>query len=144
MTSEEQAVRTAVTKFYSAIEDLAIGRGVESMIEAWHHLPYVTVAHPLGDWAYGWEQVLATWKVIANAGRPENAGSSIRDVRVCVLGDAAHAICIYTNSPAFNLGQLNCTNVLHRIDGVWKIVHHHADKSSAIEAALEKNLEDAS
>jgi len=24
---------------------------------------------------------------------------------------------------------LACTNVLHRMDGVWKVIHHHADKS---------------
>jgi hypothetical protein len=28
--------------------------------------------------------------------------------------------------------------VLHRVDGVWKIVHHHADKAPKMGAALEK------
>ena len=38
--------------------------------------------------------------------------------------------------------RLNVTNVLHRQDGVWKIVHHHADKAPAIETGLAKAAED--
>jgi hypothetical protein len=33
---------------------------------------------------------------------------------------------------------LACTNVLHRLGGVWKIVHHPVDKSPSMGAALEK------
>src|SRR3981081_468632 len=66
MTHEELAVHAVVTRFYDAIEHLVTGRGVEPMLELWHHSSRVTTAHPLGEWAYGWYEVEASWKVIAS------------------------------------------------------------------------------
>ena len=54
-----------------------------------------------------------------------------------VYGDVAYTTCRFVASPAFGGDTLSCTNVLHRVDGVWKIVHHHADKSPKMGAALE-------
>ena len=39
---------------------------------------------------------------------------------------------------AFGGDALSCTNVLQRIDGEWKVIHHHADKSAKMGAALEE------
>jgi ketosteroid isomerase-like protein len=59
-------------------------------------------------------------------------------LRIYAYGDVAYTTCIFLASPAFGGEALACTNVLHRIDGVWKIIHHHADKSPKMGAALEK------
>lgn len=136
MTQDELEVSTIVTRFYDAIEHLVTGHGVEPMLELWHHTPSVSTAHPLGEWAYGWDEVLATWKVIAMVGRPEIAGSTIRDLRVNVYGDMAYTTCVYVGSKAYKNAVLSCTNIVHRVDGKWKLVHHHADKSPALEGAL--------
>ena len=140
MTHEELAVHALVTRFYDAIEHLVTGRGVEPMLELWHHTARVTTAHPLGEWAYGWEEVNASWQVIASVGRPELAGNKIRDLRVHLYGDTAYTTCTYVGSKAYYNALLSCTNVVHRVDGTWKLVHHHADKSPTLEKTLEQGV----
>jgi ketosteroid isomerase-like protein len=140
---EEQAVREAVCRFYEAIEDMITGRGLARMNEAWHRTPRVTAGHPMGEWSYGWDEVAATWEVVAAVGVPENAGSSIRDLRVHLYGDVAYTTCVFRASPRFGSGDVNCTNVLHRDGGAWKLVHHHADKSRQIESGLSSLAEAA-
>jgi hypothetical protein len=138
MSNEEQEVLDATARFYGAIEDMVSGRGLESMKAAWHRTDRVTSGHPSGEWATGWDEVWATWEVFASFGRADRGGSSIRDLRACVYGDVAYTTCLFIASPAFGGETLACTNVLCRMDGTWKIVHHHADKSPKMGAALER------
>jgi hypothetical protein len=138
MTQDEEEVIAATRRFYDAIEDMVSGRGLESMRAAWHHTDRVTSGHPSGEWAEGWDEVWATWTVFAAFGRADRGGSKIRSLRAYVYGDLAYTTCIFIASPGFGGDSLACTNVLHRADGVWKIVHHHADKSPSMGAALEK------
>ena len=67
---EEAPVRAAVERFYAALEALITGGGSEPMRAAWHHTDRVTAAHPLGDWSYGWKEILATWEVVAGSAPP--------------------------------------------------------------------------
>jgi ketosteroid isomerase-like protein len=138
MPSDESLVRDATTRFYDAIEAMVSGKGLEPMKEAWHHTDRVTGGHPSGEWSQGWEEILATWTVFSAFGDPQRGGSKIRDLRVYVYGDIAYTTCIFIAAPAWGGESLACTNVLHRINGVWKIIHHHADKSPKMGAALEK------
>jgi ketosteroid isomerase-like protein len=135
-SAEEQAVRAAVHAFYDALEAMLRGRGIGPMSAAWHHTPRVTASHPLGEWSVGWDEVLASWEAVAAIGAEEYGGTSIRDVAVYVYGDCAYTTCVFTASPRFGSAQVNCTNVLHKDGGAWKIVHHHADKSQKIEKSL--------
>jgi ketosteroid isomerase-like protein len=141
---DEELVRAAVVRFYDAIEALIRGRGTAAMKEAWHHTPRVTASHPMGDWSYGWDEILASWDVVAALGAEENGGSSIRDLRVHLYGDVAYTTCVFVASPRFGGASLSCTNVLHRAGDGWKLVHHHADKSPKIEHALETIAETGS
>jgi len=138
MTPEEEKVLAATKRFYDAIEQMISGKGMVAMHAAWHHTPRVTSGHPTGAWASGWDEVSATWEVFGTFGKPENAGSSIRDLRVYLYGDVAYTTGVFVASPSFGSAQLNVTNVLHRADGEWKIIHHHADKAPTMERALEK------
>jgi len=138
MRNEEQDVLSATVRFYDAIEDMVSGRGLDAMKAAWHHTDRVTGGHPSGEWATGWEEVWATWEVFASFGRADRGGSRIRDLKAYVYGDLAYTTCLFIASPAFGGETLACTNVLHRMDGTWKIVHHHADKSPKMGAALER------
>lgn len=138
MTSEDEAVKAATLRFYAAIEDIVSGRGPSAMKEAWHHTSRVTGGHPSGDWAQGWDEILATWEVFSSFGRADRGGSSVRDLSVHVYGDVAYATLKFVASPAWGGEALSCTNVLHRSDGAWKVIHHHADKSPAMAAALER------
>jgi hypothetical protein len=137
MTEEEQ-VLAAARAFYDALEHMITGKGLGPMHEAWHHAPHVTTAHPLGDWSSGWEEVESTWEIFGKIGRPEMAGSTVRDLRAWVHGDVARTTCVFVSGPFAGALKLNCTNMLQRINGAWKIIHHHADASPGLAAALEK------
>ncbi len=142
MTPEQKQVAVAVQRFYDAIEDIASGRGVAAMHEAWHRdVPTISSAHPTGDWARGWDEIAATWDVFASFGSAANAGSKIEDIQVHVVGDLAYATSVFTASPGFGGDKLNCTNVLQRRDGVWKVIHHHPDRASRMESSLAKLVE---
>jgi ketosteroid isomerase-like protein len=138
MASDEDKATQAVIRFYDAIEDLVSGRGLEAMSAAWHHTDRVTTGHPSGGWAQGWDELWATWQVFAGFGREDRGGSRIEDLSVYVYGDVAYSTCIFNASQGFGGGKMACTNILHRVDGEWKIIHHHADKSPEMAAALEK------
>jgi hypothetical protein len=138
MKSDDQAVLDATLRFYDAIEQMVSGQGLEAMSAAWHHTPYVTGGHPSGEWSQGWDEVWATWQLFSSFGRHDRGGSTVRNVKAHVFGDIAYATSTFVASPAFGGEALACTNVLQRIDGEWKVIHHHADKSPKMGAALEK------
>jgi ketosteroid isomerase-like protein len=141
MTRDEEEVLAATKRFYEAIEQMVAGGGAGPMREAWHHGPRVTSAHPTGDWANGWDEVSATWDVFASFGKAGHGGTQIRDLKVFVFGDVAYTTSVFVASPTWGGARLNCTNVLQRIDGVWKVIHHHPDKAPSMEASMEKMLQ---
>lgn len=138
MSSEHELVKAAVVRFYDAIEDMTSGRGLDAMSAAWHHTDQVTAGHPSGNWSEGWDEIWETWKIFATFGRPERSGSKIEALRVYVYGDFAYSTCLFTASPAFGGEVMPCTDILHRVAGEWKLIHHHADKSPGVAAAAER------
>ena len=138
MTHDQEEVLAATRRFYDAIEDMVSGRGLEALEAAWHHTNRVTGGHPSGEWAEGWEEVLGYMEGFCGVRPRGSRGNKIRSLRAYVYGEVAYTTCLFVASPGFGGETLACTNVLHRADGVWKIVHHHADKSPAMGAALEK------
>jgi ketosteroid isomerase-like protein len=139
---DEEAAAKAIHAFYDALEDLLRGRGTRAMNEVWHHGPDVTTSHPFGDWARGWAEVSASWEESVavftlykgHIGRSDRLGE-IEGLHVSIMGDVALATCVYNGVLYMSEGPLslkvNCTNVARRIDGAWKLVHHHADRGSA-------------
>jgi len=136
----EREVEAALRRFYDAIETMISGGGVEAMKEAWHHTDRVTSRHPIDDWSIGWEAIWATWQFTSSFGRPDRGGSRVNSHRVFVYGDLAYATVVYTASPAWGGEKINCTNILSKQNGAWKVIHHHADPSPAMQAALERML----
>jgi hypothetical protein len=134
----EDEVCKAVTAMYEGIEDMATQRGLERLSAAWEHSDRVTAGHPSGEWSQGWAEILVGFEIFASLGRPERGGSKVRGVKAYVYGDIAYTTCLFTVSPSFGGETLACTNVLRRVDGVWKVIHHHADKAPALGAAAEK------
>jgi ketosteroid isomerase-like protein len=138
MTPQEQEVHTATLRFYQAIEEMITGKGTASMRDAWHHNPQVTSSHPTGEWASGWDEVSATWDVFASFGKEGQGGTRIRDVQVHIYGDIAYTTSVFVAAPSWGGAKLNCTNILQRVNGVWKMIHHHPDKAPSMTASLEK------
>lgn len=139
--NDEREVLAATQRFYAAIEDMVSGRGLDAMRAAWHHTDRVTSKHPSGEWSTGWEEVWETWKVFSSFGRDDRGGSKLLSLEAYVYGDVAYTTGIFQASPAWGAEKMMCTNVLQRIDGQWKIIHHHADPSPGMARALEKMLE---
>ena len=138
MSNDQSEVEAAARRFYDAIEQMISGKGLDAMRDAWHHTDRVTGGHPSGEWAEGWDEIWATWEVFAGFGRADRGGSQVLSLKAYVYGDVAYTTCIFKASPAFGGETLACTNVLHRVDGQWKITHHHADKAPGMGAALER------
>jgi ketosteroid isomerase-like protein len=140
MGAADEEAEQAIHRFYRALDDLLQNKGTEAMADIWHHASYVTTSHPFGHWARGWAEVWATWEEGAavfgmykgHAQRNEPIGG-IHDLHVDVRGDVAYGTGVYKSTLYMSDAELklkaNCTNILHRIDGVWKIVHHHADQA---------------
>jgi len=153
MGAVEEEVKIATLGFYQALEDLLLGRGTEAMSAAWHHEPFVSTVHPFGHWARGWEEVWATWQEIAavftfyrgHAQRTDGLGGT-HDLQVTSLGDVAYTTSVYKSVMYLPEGELplsvNCTNVLWKNSGVWRIVHHHPDQAPPDwQAALARMVE---
>lgn len=137
MTVEEE-VCAAAMRFYDGINDMVSGRGIDGIRDAWEHSDRATAGHPSGEWSQGWAEIVVGFELFSALGRPNRGGSSVRSMKAHVYGDIAYTTCLFTASPAFGGETLACTNVLRRMDGVWKIIHHHADKSPLMGAAAEK------
>ena len=143
MTTDEEQILAAAKRFYGAIEEVATGKGVDAIKETWHQTADVTSAHPTGEWMHGWDEILASWQVFASFGREGAGGSKIRDLRAHYSGgDLAYTTGVFVAGAGFGGASMNVTNVLQRVNGVWKIVHHHADKAPTLEAAMEKLADD--
>ena len=89
-------------------------------------------------------RILASSEAFALLGAPGNGGSKVVDLAVNVHGDLAYTTAVFVASPAFGAERVNVTNVLERVDGVSKVVHHHADKSPGLAAAITKLIEQQS
>jgi ketosteroid isomerase-like protein len=140
MSQDEQEAEQAVRHFYDAIETMVSGGGSEAINETWHHTDRVTSRHPVDKWSVGWDEVWETWKFTATFGRKDRGGSKLLSLNTYVYDDLAYATVVFQASPAWGGEEINCTNVLAKIDGLWKIVHHHADASPKMELALQAML----
>jgi ketosteroid isomerase-like protein len=137
MTVEEEVCKAAMG-MYDGLNDMATGQGLERVKAAWEHNDRVTAGHPSGEWSEGWAEIVVGFEIFASLGKPGRGGSSVRGMKAHVYGDVAYTTCLFTVSPTFGGETIACTNVLRRVDGVWKIIHHHADKAPAMSAAAEK------
>ncbi len=142
MGSVETEVTRVIHEFYDALDNLLKSGSAASMIDIWHHTDYVTTSHPFGSWARGWTEVKVNWEegaaVFATYKGHENRTDrigGIHDLKVVVLGDTAYGTGIYRSKLYMTDRELNlclnCTNIVQRVAGVWKIIHHHADQAQA-------------
>jgi ketosteroid isomerase-like protein len=140
MEQEQAEVEAATRRFYDAIETMVRGGGVEAMKDAWHHTERATSRHPMDEWSVGWDQIWETWKFTSTFGRADRGGGKVLGLQTYVYGDMAYATVTFQAAPAWGGAKIMCTNVLSKQGGVWKVVHHHADPSPAMQAALERML----
>jgi ketosteroid isomerase-like protein len=136
----EDEVRQASERFYVALNSVLNG-DLRPMVEVWSHGSDVSVMHPFGDRALGWEEVRASWEQATQA---FSDGQAVLDdlVVVPIADDAAYTL--GTEPGQAKLGgesvriDWSVTNIYRREGGGWKVVHHHTDLSPAVVDALER------
>ncbi len=126
---EEQAVRDATAKFYSALQLMFTGN-IGPMKEVWSHSADVTFMGPGGKVQRGWPAVRADWE--AQAALKMGGKVQFEDAHVIVGQDLA-----FTSGweRGQNVGpdgktqlvSIRATNVFRKEDGAWKMIGHHTD-----------------
>ena len=126
---EATAVAAANLAFYRALEarDLAVhvhglapGCDSSSCVHpGWHRLD-------------GWEEIERSWENIFANSRPWSV--SCEDVRIAVAGDLAWVTCVEVIVPfggdeGSDAARMQATNLFGRVDGEWRLLHHHASPS---------------
>jgi ketosteroid isomerase-like protein len=137
----EDDVRQASDRFYAALTSVLSGdAGPMVDGDTWSHGADVTTMHPIGDREVGWENVKGPWAQTASM----CAGGqvAIKDPLITVAGDLAYETGTEQGT-ATMAGQAvtfghRVTNVYRQEGGTWKIVHHHTDKSPAMEEIVSR------
>jgi ketosteroid isomerase-like protein len=136
---EADEVHQASDRFYAALNRVLQG-DAGPMLDVWSHTSDVTTMHPIGEREVGWEQVEGPWQQVASMS--SGGQVAIKDPLIWVVGDLAYEVGTEAGSAtiageAVSFGH-RVTNIYRREDGVWKTVHHHADKSPAMEEIVSR------
>jgi ketosteroid isomerase-like protein len=126
---DEQAVRDATAKFYSALQVMFTG-DAGPMTDVWSHAADVTFMGPGGELRRGWTAVRAEWE--AQAALKLGGDVQPKDVRVTVGQDIAltHGWERGQNVGAdgkVEVVSIRATNVFRKEGGSWKMIGHHTD-----------------
>ena len=123
-----EPVKTANQSFYDAFCALDLN----AMNGVWSHTPDVVAIHPGWPILRGWSDVQASWRdIFSNC-----ASMTIQptDVEITVTGPVARVSCIENLLTVMQgqsiHGRIACTNLFHRVDGVWRMVLHHGSPMS--------------
>ena len=115
---EEEEVRATNEAFYRAFRE----RDVTAMESIWAHTVPVACMHPGMDVVQGRAEVLKSWKgILSHEDAPR---LQCARVEVHILGRTAYVTCL--EGVAGDRPALIATNVFHREDDVWRMVHHQA------------------
>ena len=132
-------VHQASDRFYAALSRVLQG-DAGPMMEVWSHTSDVTTMHPIGEREVGWEQVEGPWQQVSSMS--SGGQVTIKDPLIRVVGDLAYEVGTEVGDAtmageAVSFGH-RVTNIYRREDGVWKVVHHHADKNPAMEEIVSR------
>lgn len=136
---KEEDVRKASMQFYKALTDM--GNGIAGkMEELWSHDESVTAMHPIDGRDIGWTAVKNSFDQVA--GIATDGKMELKDQLIRVVGDVAYEIGTETGKfklagNEVKIGQ-RVTNIYQLKDGQWKMIHHHADISTAMLEVLSK------
>lgn len=116
MKDDIEAVVAANREFYRAFAD----QDVEAMIALWSDTVPVACIHPGWDALLDYDSVVASWHEIMS--NPNSPDIECRNETPFVFGGVAFVVC----HEVLEQGLLAATNVFHREDDGWKLVHHQA------------------
>lgn len=134
--TDEQAARAVNETFYRAIERADI----DAMDALWLHTDWVKCVHPGEHVIIGWEAVRESWRQIFE--RTGYQRIQISDVSFLLADDFA---CVSCAAEMVLLGSqsspliTNATNLFQRVNGVWRMLHHHASRVTTIRTFNDKD-----
>jgi ketosteroid isomerase-like protein len=119
-----EEVTRANQEFYDSFEHLDIAR----MDGIWAHQAYVTCIHPGWTLRVGWPAVRDSWVLIFN--NTFSMKFELTEMQVQVAGDLAWVICTENivaqqSADERTESRVLATNLFERVDGEWRIIHHH-------------------
>src|SRR5215831_18394010 len=121
---DQTKVKEANARFYEAVSSQSLAE-----IEAvWSHAPWVKCVHPGWELLVGWQQVRESWdNIFRNA---EYLRITISNVAIQIHSEVAWVVCTENIASAheanYQTATAQATNIYHKIDGAWLLVHHHA------------------
>jgi ketosteroid isomerase-like protein len=131
--STEIEVRKASEKFYAAVNRMTNG-DAGSLADIWSHSEAVTAMHPIGGRQVGWDKVIESFQQVAEIA--SEGRIRLDDQIIQVTGDLAYELGSERGQAKFAGLPVTLdhrvTNIYHREEGSWKIVHHHTDISPAM------------
>jgi ketosteroid isomerase-like protein len=129
----ELAVKAANARFYKALEDY----DREAMLTLWAHEPWVSCVHPGWEIRLGWRDVEESWLSIFSSSTRLKV--KISDVNIRLAGECGWVTCTENLSTlaenAFVRSRVQATNVFTKMEGVWRMVHHHASPIPELRAS---------
>lgn len=135
----DDEVRKASRDFYAGLNRMANG-DASPLAAIWAHNAAVTTMHPIGGRQVGWEAVRESFQQVAQLA--SEGKIELKDQLIQVVGDVAYELGIEQGE--LKLGgqsaalEHRVTNIYRREGGAWKLVHHHADTSPAMQAVLSR------
>jgi ketosteroid isomerase-like protein len=127
----------ALAMFYRAFND----RDLTSMERVWEHSPDVIVISPLVGITRGWPAMRAAYE--RGFAAPTKLTTEFYDYTVHRFGDIAYAIGRERGESTSEAGTVHlvaqATNIVHRADGTWRMIHHHVSVPGPPPAQVESS-----
>lgn len=131
MSFDAEDFNQVVEKYHLALGEFMKGNPAPAK-ELYSQRDDVTLGNPFGPFARGWTQVVETMEKAASHYRDGDA-TSFENVARCVTFDLAYLVEVEQlrskvggRSDVTPLA-LRATSIFRPEDGLWKIVHRHAD-----------------
>ena len=134
-----------IEQFHLASDEFLKGNP-EPVNKLWSHREDVTLANPQGPAVRGWEQVAQTMEHAASA-RRDGEATSFEIVAKYVTPELAYVLEVERFEAKVGGRKditpfaLRVTMIFRPEDGVWKVVHRHADpitRAQAAESVIQK------
>lgn len=137
MTAPDE-IRAASARFYAALNRMAAGDAAP-MAAAWARGGAVSAQDPVGGRSEGYDTVIANFAKVAGIA----GGGDIRliEQRIDAGSDMAVETGVETGTLVLAGRQATLhhrvTNVYRKVEGGWKLAHHHTDPSESMRDILD-------
>jgi ketosteroid isomerase-like protein/predicted small secreted protein len=136
----EKEILEANDQLYTGLNAMFAG-DLEILNNLWSHSDSITYMGPFGGCLIGWDKVSEEFQKVT--AMKLGGKISCNDIHVFAGNDLGYISCVEEGE---NMGpdgkpvkvSHRATNIFHKENGQWRLVHHHTDISSQLELAYEK------